>query len=123
MPRDAVAITDVPANAGTAQPAGTAIAPANGANIAGAKDTSRLLVRVTNTNASPRTVTFKAGTGNPPAARKGIGDLAVQLPATTGDRLFLLESARFVKSDGSIDVDFEASMAGIISAVRLPKGA
>ena len=122
MPRDAVAITDLASGAGTTQPAGTAIAPANGANIAGVKDTSRLVVRVTNTNGTQRTVTFKAG-ANPPAVRAGVGDLAVVVPATTGDKLVVLESARFVKADGSIDVDFEASMAGIISVVRVPKGA
>lgn len=123
MPRDAVAITDLPSGAATAQPAGTAINPTNGANIAGVKDTGRLVVRVTNTSAGAKNVTFKAGTSNPPAGRKGIGDLVVSVPANTGDVLAVLESARFLKPDGSIDVDFAASTTGIISAVRLPKGA
>lgn len=122
MARDAVAITALSANAGAANPAGTAITPANGANIAGAQDTSRLLVRVTNTHGSDHPVTFRAGV-SPPAVRKGIGDLSVTVPQTTGDVLVVLESARFVKADGSIDVDFDTAMAGKISAVRLPKGA
>lgn len=122
MPRDAVTITSLSSGTAVAPPAGTTIVPANGANIAAVGDTSRLLIRVTNTNGTQRTVTFKAG-DNPPALRSGLGDLAVVVPATTGERLVVLESARFVQSDGSIDVDFEASMAGVVSAVRLPKGA
>lgn len=122
MPRDAVTITSLTSGTAVAQPAGTTITPANGANIPNVGDSSRVLIRVTNTNGSDRVVTFKAGT-NPPALRAGVGDLAVTVPATTGERLVVLESARFVKADGSIDVDFGASMAGIISAVRLPKGA
>jgi hypothetical protein len=121
MARDAVAITPLASGAGTTNPAGTAITPANGANIPNTGDTSRLVVRVTNTNGTQRTVTFKAG-ASPPAVRSGLGDLAVVVPATTGDKLVVLESARFAKADGSIDVDFEASMAGVISAVRIPKG-
>lgn len=122
MPRDAVAITDLASGAGTTQPAGTAVNPANDANIAAVGDTSRLLVRVTNTSAADRDVVFKAG-ANPPAVRAGLGDLTVTVPATTGDKLVVLESARFKKADGSIDVDFPASHTGIISAVRMPKGA
>lgn len=120
MARDAVAVTALAANAGVTQPAGTAIAPANGANIPNVGNTGRLVIRVTNTNGTQRTVTFKAGP-NPPSVREGLGDLAVVVPATTGDKLITLESARFVKADGSIDVDFEASMAGVISVVRIPK--
>lgn len=120
MPRDIVAITALTPDAGTAQPAGTAINVTNGAVINGAGDTKRLLVRVQNTVASAKNVTFRAGV-NPPSSRKGIGDLVVQVPATTGDRLFVLESARFVQADGSIQVDFEAAMTGFVSAVRLPK--
>lgn len=123
MARDAVTITPAVSGAGTTNPAGTTISVANGAIINDGGDTNRLLVRVTNTDGSPRAVTFKAGTTEPPAVRKGLGDLVVSVPATTGDLLFVLESARFVQPDGSILVDFAASSRGIISAVRLPKGA
>lgn len=123
MPRDAVTVSAVPSGgSGLANPAGTAINPANGANIPGAGDSGKLLIRVTNTNASNRTVTVKAG-NNPPALRSGLGDLTITVPATTGDTLIVVESARFMQADGSINVDFGASMTGIISAVRLPKGA
>jgi DNA-binding beta-propeller fold protein YncE len=122
MPRDAVATTDLPANAGTLQPAGVVITPANGAILTGAAGNSdRLVVRVTNTAATPKNLTVKAGV-NPPALRAGLGDLVVAITNAT-ERLFVLESARFAQADGSIWVDFEAGMTGIISVVRTPKGA
>jgi len=121
MPRDAVAITSAASGAAVTTPAGTTINPTNGANIAAVGDTTRLLVRVTNTDAAPHNVTIKASPDVPVAPRHGLGDLVVSVPATTGDVLLILESARFVKKDGSVDVDFAASFAGKISAVRLPK--
>lgn len=122
MARDAVTVTALSANALNTNPAGTAINTTNGAVINGVKNADRVLVRITNTNGTQRVATVKAGV-NPPAPRKGIGDLAVTVPATTGDVLLVLETARFLQADGTINVDFAASMAGIISAVRLPKGA
>lgn len=122
MPRDAVAITALASGTAAAQPAGTAINVTNGANVAAVGDTSRILVRVTNTHSSPHDVTFKAGATNPPAARGGLGDLVVTV-ANASEQIVVLESARFVKADGSIDVDFSAGFTGIVSAVRLPKGA
>lgn len=122
MPRDAVTITELTANSASANPAGTTVVVANGAVINGVKDSSRVLVRLRNTDASPRVATFLAG-DNPPALRAGVGNLEVTVPASTGDVLVVLESARFLQSDGTIQVDFAASFAGTISAVRLPKAA
>jgi hypothetical protein len=122
MARDAIAVTDLASGAGTTNPAGTAITPANGGNIAPGAKKGKIIVRVTNTNGTIRAVTFRAGV-NPPAVRKGIGDLVVNVPATTGDLLFVLETARFQQADGSINVDYATGMAGIVSAVRAPRGA
>lgn len=122
MARDAVTVTTLASGVASTTPAGTAINTTNGAIIAGAGDTSRLLIRITNTNGTNRVATIKAGV-NPPAIRQGIGDLAITVPATTGDVSLVVESARFVQADGSLWADFAASMAGIISATRLPKGA
>jgi hypothetical protein len=122
MPRDAVVVTALTSGVAATTPAGTAINPANGATIAGAGVTNRLLLRITNTNGTNRVATVKAG-ANPPALRSGLGDLAITVPATTGDVSLVVESARFLQADGSISVDFGASMTGIISAVRLPKAA
>jgi hypothetical protein len=121
MPRDAIAITDLAVGAGTAQPAGTAINVANGGVINNVGDTSRLVIRVTNTAGAGKNVTIKAGV-NPPAARKGLGDVVVQVP-TVSERLIVVESARHLQADGSIQLDYEAAMAGVASVVRVPKGA
>lgn len=117
MARDAVAITDLTLNDGVAEAAGTTIVVANGASIA-AGYTDNLMIEVRNTNASDRIVTIPAGAG-PLAA---LGSLAVTVPASTGVRLICIESARFIQSDGTIHLDFGASMAGTVAAYRLPKG-
>lgn len=122
MPRDSVTVTSLTSGSAATTPAGTTITPANGAVIPNVGDTSRLLIRITNTNGSDRVATIKAG-ANPPAGRKGIGDLAITVPATSGDKVVVVESGRFTQADGSILVDFGASMAGAISAIRLPKAA
>lgn len=119
MARDAVSITTLTLNAGTDEPAGTAITPANGASIPAGGDTRKLLIRVTNTHTSPHTVTIRAGV-NPPAFRKGLGDASVTLAATTGVAYLTVESARFVQADGSIWLDFDSGMTGKVMAFRLP---
>jgi hypothetical protein len=120
MPRDTLSLTSVSASAGTSTGAGLTIAPANGAVIT-ASNTSRILFRVTNTNGTDRTITIKAG-DNPPAFRAGLGDLAMVIPATSGDVVFSVESARHLQDDGTILIDFETSMAGKLWAFSLPTG-
>lgn len=118
MARDAVAITDLTLDTAENTPAGTVIAPANGATIPAGGKTDNLLIRVTNTNAAEKDATIKAGS-NPPAMRAGLGDLVIPVPATSGDVVIVIEGARFVQADGSISVDFETGMTGKISAIRL----
>ncbi len=117
MPRDAVTVATLAESVAITNPAGTTIVPANDANIANVSDSGRVLVRVTNTHGSAHDVVFKAGDFE----RAALGDLTVNVPLTSGDKIVVLESARFVKEDGSIDVDFETDHAGKISAVRLPR--
>lgn len=119
MARDTVAVTALTQNAGTANPAGTTIAPANDAQIDGSL-AERMLIRVTNTHGTAHPVVIKAGV-NPPAFRGSLGDLSVTVPLTSGDVLIPIESARFMQADGMIYVDFETDHAGKISAVALPK--
>lgn len=121
MARTNVPITALLANGSIANPAGTTVDPTNDHVIAAGSDVDRLWIRCTNTNGTPRSLTVKAGV-NPPSMRQGAGDLVISVPATTGDLLIgPLESARFAQADGSIYVDLEASIAGIIAAFRLPK--
>ena len=121
MPRTNVPITALAANSSIANPAGTAVDPTNDHVIAAGGKIDRLWIRCTNTNASNRTLTVKAGVA-PPSHRAGLGDLVVTVPLTTGD-VFVgpLESARFAQANGDIYIDLEASIAGIIAAFRLPK--
>lgn len=119
MPRDTVAITQLNLNAGTAEPAGTTIVPANGALIPAGGDTRKLLIRINNTHTAERNVTIRAGV-NPPAFRAGLGHAVVTVPANTGVRYVTVESARFAQADGSIHLDFDTGMTGKVMAFRLP---
>ncbi|MBM3494634.1 MAG: hypothetical protein FJX72_10030 [Armatimonadetes bacterium] len=121
MARDSVAITQLSLSAGVAEPAGTTIAPANGATIPAGGDTRKLVIRVTNTHGSDHPVTVKAGSGGP-AFRRGLGDQSVTVAATSGVQYLTVESARFVQSDGAIHLDFDTGMTGKVMAFRLPDG-
>ena len=82
---------------------------------------SEITIRLTNTNGTDRIATIKAGV-SPPALSAGQGDLAVTVPATSGDVTIAgLESARYLQADGSIHLDLAASFAGAVRATRSPK--
>jgi hypothetical protein len=118
MARDAISIVTHPVNTGTDPGAGTTINPANGGVIAAGGKTTRLLIRVENTNAAGKNVTVKAGI-QPPAWRASLGDLVVQVPATTGVRDLVIESARFGQTNGDIYLDFETGMTGKAYAITI----
>lgn len=120
MARDNVPVTDLSKNSMVDRGAGVTIVVANGAEIQCNGDTRGLFIEVTNTNGTDRVLTIKAG-DLPPALLAGQGDLALTIPATSGDKLICLEGARFVQDDGKILVDFAASFAGVIRAFRVPK--
>lgn len=118
MARDAVTVTTLGLNAGTLEPAGTAISVANGASVAAGGDTRGLLIRVAATTGGD--ITIQSGS-KPPAELASNGDL-VQEVATNDERIFVVEGARFIQADGSIWIDFEAATAGTVWAYRLPQG-
>ncbi|HEY4429232.1 MAG TPA: hypothetical protein VGN08_13600 [Solirubrobacteraceae bacterium] len=122
MPRDVTTPTPLVLAAATNTPAGTAITPSNGGTIAGANDGSHLVLRITNTSGSERPVTIKAGV-NPPAVRAGLGSLVVNVPATTGDVTFMVESTRHCQADGSVLVDYETGHVGKLICVLITKAA
>jgi hypothetical protein len=119
MARDVVAITPLVLNDSVAVPAGTTISPTNGAVITPAGK-GNLVIHINNTTVSAKIVTISAG-DNPPAFRGGLGDLAESIAAST-EVLFVLETARFMQNDGTILVDFAASMTGSIKVYRTPGG-
>lgn len=120
MARTVLPYSNLVANSHLTDPAGTTIDQANGMYIAASRPELTLL-RVANTNGSPRVVTVKAGS-SPPAGAAGQGDLTQSVPATTGvEWLGPFESGRFLQSDGTIQIDFAASFAGTITAFKVPR--
>lgn len=114
MARTAINVI-APARNSKADDAVTAIDVANGMYIP-ALPTRDIIVRVKNTFAGAKSVTFKAGV-NPPAGSAGHGDLTQSMDQDAV-MFFHLESARFAQADGKINVDFTAAMTGEISVIR-----
>lgn len=86
-------------------------------------DCTRLMIEVTHTTGSAKVVTVKAG-DNPPADAAGVGDLATSFADGSGTpvvKSIMVESARFIQSDGTIEIDVAASTTGSIKAFALPK--
>lgn len=116
------------ANGSVGQPAGDTIdtdgvVPILAADHRGAS--GRLLIEVTNGDAvNGLDVTIVHG-DNPPAAREGIGDLVVAIPASGVTYIGPLESARFMQADGSLQVGFDsdggANATATVRAALLPK--
>jgi hypothetical protein len=134
MARTNLPITNLTANGAVLNSAGTTIDATNGMNIAltssgipAAGNADRLVLYVQNTTASTKTVTVKAGANttydNVPAFQAGKGDLTTgNLSANTGTAFIgPFEVARFVQPDGSVNVDFAASMTGTVWALLLPR--
>lgn len=108
--------------AGAATNAGTTADPTNDHIVAlGGVPLDDIVFRLTNTNGTNRVATIKAGV-SPPALSNGVGDLAITVPATSGDMTVAgLESARFLQADGSIHIDLAADFAGAVRAFRVPR--
>lgn len=141
MARTNLPLTSLDPKNPTLNSAGTAVDATNGMNITLASSAipssasgDRLILYVTNTFAGTKTVTVRAGagvaapsgfgTGYPiPSQEQGLGDLVTgNLTASTGMAIIgPFETARFVQPDGSVNVDFAASMTGVIWAILLPK--
>ena len=120
MARDVLAVTPITIDAATAAATPETITAANGLIIE-TGITDNLVISVTHTAASKKTMTIVAG-GGPRAA---LGDLEVDFAAgheTAVVKFFALESARFVQNDGTILIDFESGFTGSAVAYRLPKG-
>lgn len=120
MARTVIAISQFVAGSavGLADPAGTAVDPANGHQVTPPRQFRKLLLRVAYTFAGAKTLTLKAG-ATPPAESAGQGDLVVTLNNQTS-WIGPLESARFEQKDGSLWLDVQAAATGTITAFALP---
>jgi hypothetical protein len=106
---------------GAATNAGTTADPTEDHYVTVDFPLEELVLRFTNTNGSDRVATIVAG-DSPPALASGQGNLDITVPATSGDMTVAgLESARFMQSDGTIQIDLAASYAGAVRAFRVPR--
>jgi hypothetical protein len=122
MARDPVTITALAIDAGTNAPAGTTIT-ADGVSIAAGGNTGKLLITITHTDTLTNDATIVAPTDSPQAVRSSLGSIVSEFApgnVTPVVRHFVIESARFARSDGSIWIDFEADFTGTVTALRLP---
>ena len=113
-------INELPSNGAVNQPGAQAVDTNGTINCPVKSQTDRLLIELVNGAANALTVTVKAGTGVQAHTAR---DLAVALPATGGagaaKLIGPLESMRFVKPDGSIDLQFQAAAGSPNVAVRV----
>lgn len=113
-------INELSANGAINQPAAQVIDTNGTLNCAVKSLTDRLMIEVVNNDDAALTVTIKAGTSS--AAHKA-RDLAVALTAAGGASpnkvIGALESMRFVKPDGSIDIQFQAASGSPSASVRV----
>lgn len=106
----------------------TAIDQANGMNCALASNaipavsaSEHLVLVVSNTAAAPHNFILRAGASNPPAFRAGLGDLTVSVTNGTTAYIGPFDHARFVQSDGSLNIDFDAGTTGTVQALLVPR--
>jgi len=119
MARTNVPLSNLVANGGLAEPAGTAVDPANGHVIDVSGLTGQLIIEINNTFAGTKVVTVKAGAVNPPAFRAGLGDITFTVPASSRAFLGPFEGAR-VFNAGGVQVDMAAGITGTIAALFIP---
>lgn len=122
MANTTVHVTTLTLNAATAKPAGTAIVAANTHVITPTKRLGKVFLRFINTTASTKVWTVVAG-DNPPADAAGQGNLDVSLTdgsTTAQETWVVVEGARFLQNDGTINVTVASGTTGTIEAFQLP---
>lgn len=115
-------------NGAISQPSAQAVDTNGTVPINADSQTDRLMIEVVNADDAALTVTVKAGSGAQ-AHLAGQGDLAVSLAASgggaTANRIIgPFESARFVDTDGKVQVQFAAATGAPnanVRVYRLPK--
>lgn len=120
MARTALTALSIPLNTATAETS-AALDATNSHVFTPLDRLDKYLLRITNTTASTKAVTIKAG-DNPPADAAGQGDLSVSLTAgdsTPTTKLCVLDSARFIQNDGTINIDVAAAMTGTITIFKV----
>ena len=100
-------------NSSDARPAAQTIDSSGTVAIASSGDfDGRIFAEFTNNGTGSITVTIEAGSDASLAFRKDIGDLSGTLTSGASKIFGPLETARFSKTDGNIDVSFTGTFAG-----------
>lgn len=110
------------ASGDNALPASVAVVAGNDHVITPTKRSGKVLIRCINTTATTKVWTVVAG-DKPAAGASGQGDLTFSLTdgsTTPTERWLVLESARFMQSDGTYQITVAASTTGSITAIQLP---
>lgn len=118
MARDAVAYSDLLANASIADPAGTALTAGagNGGQITDS-DPERTVLRVV-CGATAGTLSILAG-DLPPALAAGQGALDIAIGSGATEWVGPVESGRFLQNDGSLLMECDQAMT--VTAFRTPR--
>jgi len=129
MPRTQIPLTNLVKDGGIQIPTATAVDPTNGHYVDIGGLTGQLILQVNNTFAGTKVITIKAGTSNPPAFRKDLGDATFTMAASDRCLIGPFESARFVRPAGGTDggtaggrvfIDIAAATTGSIAALFIP---
>lgn len=113
--------TNLVANGGVQEPAGTTLvaAPTNDMQLKGAEPERTVLRVYNNDDDTDLEITVKAG-DYPPAWAAGQGDLKVTVAYGEVQYIGPFESGRFLQSDGSMMIESDEA-TGTITAFLLPK--
>lgn len=125
MARTNLPLTTLTQDGGAVAPATTAVDVANGMNIALASSAIpagpnplSLVIVFNQTFAGAKNIIIRAG-ANPPSFRKDKGDLQVSANAQVA-YVGPFDPARYLQTDGSLNVDFDAGTTGTVLALLLP---
>jgi hypothetical protein len=123
MARDLLTKNTFVPNASLADPVANTVTQANGSYIAGGSASEQIVIRVTQTAASAKAVTVRAGV-HPPAISAGQGDyVSAQIAQNAVLWLGPFTSGRFLQADGKINIDYEAGFTGSATCFVLPRTA
>ena len=105
---------------GNADVAGTAIVAADTHVITPTKRSAKLLIRVVNTFAGSKVATLVAG-DNPPADASVAATVTLADGSTTPTvGWFVVDAAKYMQNDGTLQITVAASMTGFITAFQIP---
>lgn len=123
MARTAITPVQLTSDSGVTKGAGASVDATNGMTIAD-PGPYKVILEVSNSLTTSKNVIVRAGTSSSGSVSDTVysqqtkGDLTVAVAASSTVVIELDETDRFVQSDGSLSIDFDASSSGTIWALR-----